>query len=143
MSDRIFSVGWLAVCLVIAVSMWQMEVPFSYEPVGPKAFPLLLAALMTLCCIVLIVRPDAGSISVDSPLLAKGAMLITVLLAYATLFSVLGFPLSTALMVMSVSRIFGGSWATSTVTAASIAVGSFLLFDRLLEVSLPLGGLFG
>ena len=75
-------------------------------------------------------------------MLAKGSALIGVLHAYAALFATLGFPLATALMIVAVSRIFGGTWKMSTITAVAVAVGSFLVFDRLLEVSLPLGRLW-
>lgn len=141
MSDRIFAVAWLVVCAIIVISIWRIAVPLSYEPVGPKAFPLLLAAMMTMCCLALIVRPDSNSARVNFSVLRQGSALVGVLLAYAVLFSTLGFPLSTALMVVAVSRIFGGSWKTSMITAAGIAIGSFLLFDQVLEVGLPLGGL--
>lgn len=144
MSDRIFAIAWLGVCLLIAVEMWRLAVPFSYDPVGPKAFPLLLSGLMAICCLILIVRPDIlGSGQFNRALFLKGAALIGVLLVYAFLFSVIGFPLATALMVVAVSRIFGGSWKTSSITAVAVAVGSFLVFDRMLEVSLPLGRIWG
>ncbi len=142
MTDRIFATTWLAVCIVIAAEMWRLSVPFSYDPVGPKAFPLLLAALMALCCLILIARPDDGAGRFNLALLGKGSALIGVLLAYAALFATLGFPLATALMIVAVSRIFGGTWKMSTITAVAVAVGSFLVFDRLLEVSLPLGRLW-
>lgn len=141
MMDRIFSGVWLCVCIGIAVSIWQMQVPFSYEPVGPKAFPLLLAALMALCSIALIVRPDHQPVDVNPALVGKGAALIGVLLSYALLFSTIGFVVSTALMVVAVSRIFQGSWKTSAVTSVTIALVTFLLFDSVLEVSLPRGTL--
>ena len=139
MTDRIFAAAWLIVCAVIAVEMWRLSVPFSYEPVGPKAFPSLLAGLMALCCIILIARPEIGPRQVNLALFRKGAGLIGVLLAYALVFASIGFPLATALMVVAVSRIFGGSWTTSSITAVSIAVGCFFIFDKVLEVSLPLG----
>ena len=139
MSDRIFAVVWLGVCGLIAVEMWQLSVPFAYEPVGPKAFPMLLAGLMALCCAVLIVRPDDVSHWPAGTLLGKGALLLGVLLAYAFMFERLGFSLSTAAMVLAVSRIFGGSWISSALSAVIIAVFGFFVFDRLLEVNLPTG----
>jgi putative tricarboxylic transport membrane protein len=143
MTDRIFASAWLAVCAVIAVEMWRLAVPFSYEPVGPKAFPLLLAGLMSLCCLALLIRPDTGSGHFNLGLVAKGASLIVVLLAYGALFAPVGFPLATALMVVAVSRIFGGGWKSSTITAVVVAACSFVIFDTVLEVSLPLGRIWG
>ena len=59
MSDRILG----AVCLVASAGMaWAAHdyaAPISYEPVGPRAFPLLLAGLMALAGGWLIARPGA------------------------------------------------------------------------------------
>ena len=143
MSDRVFATLWLGVCATIAWQMWRLVVPFAYEPVGPKAFPLLLAGLMTICCVVLMFRPDHDIHWPEPALLRKGLMLIAILFAYGTLFEWLGFPLATTLMVLGVSRIFGASWVGGAITGISVGGVGYVLFDRLLEVSLPLGRLWG
>jgi putative tricarboxylic transport membrane protein len=139
MSDRIFAIAWLGVCLLIAVQMWNLVVPFSYEPLGPKAFPLLLAGLMAACCVILLFRPDHNAQFPTRTLLRKGALLIGVLFAYAFLFERVGFPLSTAAMAFTASRIYGGSWISSAVSGSLIAILAFAVFDGLLNVGLPTG----
>jgi len=119
--------------------MWNLDVPIAYEPVGPKAFPILLALLMTTCCGVLIANPDRGIHWPEPRLLGKGAALVAVLLAYASLFEVLGFPLATSAMVIVASRIFGGRMIPGLIAGVSIGVLGYVLFDRILQVSLPLG----
>jgi putative tricarboxylic transport membrane protein len=138
-SDRIFAVLWIGVCVVILYQMWALAVPFAYEPVGPKAFPMLMAFLMAACCVVLVIKPDADVHWPEASLLIKGALLVAVLLGYASLFAWLGFPLATVAMALMVSRLFGGSWLSSAVMAVIIGLLGYLVFDRLLEVSLPLG----
>ena len=142
MSDRIFAVIWLCVCAVIIAQMWQLEVPFAYEPVGPKAFPILMAVLMALCCVFLLLRPDRDIHWPEGGALVKGAVLIAVLLVYATLFEFLGFPLGTALMVFVVCMLFGGSWLTGVIAGVLTGVIGYFFFDRLLQVTLPLGHIF-
>lgn len=139
MSDRIFSIIWLGVCALIIFQMWNLHIPFAYEPVGPKAFPLLLAGLMTVCCVALIINPAHNIHWPEPPLLGKGAILIGVLLGYSSLFEILGFPVATLLMVPIVCRIFGGRWITGLIAGLVVGVFGYLFFDRLLEVSLPLG----
>ena len=60
MSDRILG----AACVVAAAGMaWAAHdyaAPISYEPVGPRAFPLLLAGLMALAGAWLVARPGAA-----------------------------------------------------------------------------------
>jgi putative tricarboxylic transport membrane protein len=104
---------------------------------------MLLAALMAICCILMIINPDRDTQWPDKALLTKGSLLVAVLLGYASLFTVLGFPLATAGMVLFTSRLFGGSWLASLISSSLISVLSYLVFDRLLEVSLPLGRLWG
>jgi len=142
LGDRVFALIWLGVCLLIAYKIWGLEVPVAYEPVGPKAFPLLLAALMASCCLVLLINPDRGTAFPEISVLIRGAFMIAVLLAYGALFEVLGFPIATALMVFSLSRIFGGPWLSAVVIGLLVACLGYLLFDRLLEVSLPFGRLW-
>lgn len=139
MSDRIFAVVWLAVCGIIAVQMVQLEVPFAYEPVGPKAFPLLMAGLMALCCVYLLIKPDQDIHWPDLGGLGKGLVLIAVLLAYSVFFEQLGFPLATGIMVFVVCLLFGGSWLTGLISGPLIGGLGYLFFDRLLQVTLPLG----
>lgn len=139
MSDRIFAVIWLAVCALITVEMWRLEVPFTYEPVGPKAFPMLLAGLMALCCLYLLIKPDQDIHWLDMAGLGKGAVLIAIMLIYAVFFEQLGFPLATALMVFVVCLLFGGTWLTGLIAGVLIGILGYLFFDRLLQVTLPLG----
>jgi putative tricarboxylic transport membrane protein len=143
MSDRIFSVILLGICGLIGYQMWNLAVPFAYEPVGPKAFPILLAVLMGLCCGALLVSPDRDIHWPAPPVLSRGTLLVAVLIAYATLFESLGFPLATAGMVVLVSRLFAGRWIPALVAGLSIGLLGYLLFDRLLQVSLPLGRIWG
>ena len=48
MADRILGVLALALALTMAWMAQAYQAEFSYEPVGPRAFPLLLAALLAL-----------------------------------------------------------------------------------------------
>lgn len=143
MSDRVFAVAWLVVCAVIFYQMWNLTVPFAYEPVGPKAFPMLLAASMSLCCGALLINPDRHANWPTRAALVKGAVLLVTLLIYGTFFEWLGFPLATAAMVIVVGRLFGGRWISSIVSGITIGVLGYFFFDYLLQVSLPSGRFWG
>ena len=101
MSDRILG----AVCLVAGAGMaWAAQdytAPISYEPVGPRAFPRLLAGLMALGGLWLVLRPSlAGTRFSAASLKLVGLSTVTVFV-YAFLFQLLGFTLATALMKIS------------------------------------------
>ncbi len=48
MSDRIFAGIWLLLCIAGLFIAWQIQSEYSYEPVGPRPFPLGIIGLMAL-----------------------------------------------------------------------------------------------
>ena len=139
MSDRILG----AVCVVVAAGMaWAAQdyaPAISYEPVGPRAFPRLLATLMAIAGAWLVLKPTlVGHRFPDGALKLIGLSAVTVFV-YASLFQLLGFTLATALMAVPVGMAFGGSWKQSLAGGVGLGLGLFLLFDKLLDVVLPTG----
>lgn len=150
MSDRILG----AVCVVVGAGMaWAAHgyaAEISYEPVGPRAFPLLLSALMVACGAWLVVRPSHAAVG-DGAAAAGGegparwqrfrplALALAAIAMYVALFQWLGFPLATALMALPVGMAFGGSWRQSLAGGVGMGVVLYLMFDKLLDVVLPTG----
>ncbi len=139
MSDRILG----GVCLVAAAGMaWAAQdyaAAISYEPVGPRAFPLLLSALMAIGGLWLVIKPTVrgGTVSLAHVrLIGQSALSVIV---YCLLFQQLGFTLATALMAVPVGMAFGGSWWKSLLGGVGLGVGLYLMFDKLLDVVLPTG----
>lgn len=139
MSDRILG----AVCVVAAAGMaWaaQSYAPaFSYEPVGPRAFPRLLAGLMAIGGAWLMIKPTlVGSPFQQGSVRLIGLSVLTVFV-YAFLFEILGFPLATAVMAVPVGMAFGGTWKQSLIGGAGMGLAFYVLFDKLLDVILTSG----
>lgn len=141
MSDRVLGV----VCVVASAAMaWAAQdyaAAISYEPVGPRAFPLLLACGLGLSGLWLVLRPSAGAEAFHGVPWKSTAACAAAVLAYALLFQWLGFALATALMAVPVGMAFGGSWKQSLAGGAALGLVLFLLFDKLLDVVLPTGPL--
>jgi putative tricarboxylic transport membrane protein len=139
MSDRILG----AVCVVAGAGMaWAAHgyaAPISYEPVGPRAFPLLLAALMALAGVWLIVRPGPQAFGLGPEQFKPIGLAIVAVFTYAALFETLGFPVATALMALPVGMAFGGSWKQSLAGGVAMGLLFYLMFDKLLDVVLPTG----
>lgn len=55
-SDRIFGLVALMVALAYVASATQIQTSFLSDPIGPKAFPILVGAVAAICSLVLIVR---------------------------------------------------------------------------------------
>jgi putative tricarboxylic transport membrane protein len=139
MSDRILG----AVCVVAAAGMaWaaQSYAPaISYEPVGPRAFPRLLAGLMAIGGAWLVLKPTIVSSTFPRGALKLIGLSALAVFVYAFLFQLLGFTLATALMAVPVGMAFGGSWKQSLAGGVGLGLGLYLLFDKLLDVVLPTG----
>ncbi|MFV0662852.1 tripartite tricarboxylate transporter TctB family protein [Denitromonas sp.] len=140
MSERIL--GGLLLFISIA-GIWiarSFEAPFSYEPVGPRAFPILILALLGISAIALMLGKASHNTEwAPPPVLKRIGALFLIVLIYAFLFDKLGFILATALMVIPVARFFSGSWKQAVAGGVGLGVGLFILFDRLLDVALPTG----
>lgn len=140
MSDRILG----AACVVASASMaWAAHgyvAEISYEPVGPRAFPLLLAALMALGGLWLVFKPTLRGSRVFHGVPLKATLLCAAAVAvYALLFEVVGFAVATAIMAVPIGLVFGGSLVQSLAVGASMGLVLFFLFDKVLDVVLPTG----
>lgn len=142
MSDRIFAALWLAFCAAVAWLAWKIDAPFSYEPIGPRSYPILLAGAMAACAAWLLFRPGPEPDWPRGRGAAKAAVLVGAFLAYAIAFEWLGFPLATGLATVAIGRMFGGRWPHLAAGGAALGVGLWFFFDKLLDVTLPLGRIF-
>lgn len=143
MNDRLL--GVLALCLAAFMTWagWDIEAPFAYEPVGPRAFPMLIAGIIGLCGLRLAFK-GGHAVEPAAPGVNKRiALMMAVALGYAFLFQWLGFIVATAIMTVLVARLFDGSWVKSAIGGVVMGVAFFLLFDKVLDVVLPTGLLGG
>jgi len=144
LAQRVFASVLLLVCVGLAAMAWPYQAAFSYEPVGPRAFPLLMLALMGLGLIYMIFRPSPVVHSEDDPkldreTLTKIGLCIVLLLIFAGTFESLGFILSSILVGIPLARLYGGRWLPSCLIISLVSVGLYLLFDKAMDVPLPLG----
>ncbi|TWC14272.1 MULTISPECIES: tripartite tricarboxylate transporter TctB family protein [unclassified Pseudomonas] len=142
--QRIFAAVLLLVCIGLALMAWPYQAAFSYEPVGPRAFPLLMLGLMGLALLYMVFRPAPIVHSEDDPqldreTLQKIGICVVLLLVFAGTFEPLGFILSSILIGVPMARLYGGRWVPSVVIISLMAIGLYLLFDKLMDVPLPLG----
>jgi putative tricarboxylic transport membrane protein len=139
MSDRILG----AACVIVAAGMaWASKdyaAAISYEPVGPRAFPLLLSALMAAGGGWLVLRPAAHTSGLGLASVRTLGLAVVAVIAYALLFETVGFTLATAAMAVPIGIAFGGGWKHALAGGLGLGIGFYLLFDKLLDVVLPTG----
>ena len=145
MSDRIFGLVVVLVALAYIASATQIQTSFLSDPIGPKAFPILVGSIAALCGAIMILRPDEEP---DWPeLRTLGALLISVivLVAYAYLLKPLGFLAPTAIVAAVLSYQINPRAGPAVIAGVGLSVGLFVVFKFILGlglVGLP-RGLFG
>ena len=141
MADRLFGVFLLAVGVYVLYGGLALEVPFSYDPLGPSAFPVGIGAALAVLSLFVIVKPRKVHFP-ELPTVVKTVVIVVLLLAYQLSFDFLGFILSTTILVFFISKIFKGTTRQALGASVGVSVSVYIIFSFLLEVLLPVGALF-
>lgn len=139
MNDRLFSLLLGSIALLYGLGAYRIDVPFAYDPLGPRPLPLTLAILLFILAVILFVRPTKR-LNLKSN---RGHVLqlLMILAFYQAAWSFLGFLLATTISLYFLSRLFNCSWMEGFMTALLLSVISYGLFHFVLKIPLPLGTL--
>ena len=136
MTDRI--AGFIAVVLALAyfAGATQLQSPFFADPLGPKAFPMLVASVAAICGVVMILKPDQEPEWPGLTTLMHIGFAVVALVLYAYGLKPLGFLVSTALVGAAVSYLINAHLRNAVVTGVCLSGGLFLLFKFVFGLSL-------
>ena len=143
MTDRITGVLLLALAIAFGLHARSFKTNFLTDPLGPQAWPIMLAVLLGLFSLYLIFRPEAEAVWPKPVVLFRQAVLVGGLIVYALLLEPLGFILATVLVMAFMASLLGARWWQAGVTGVVSSVALYVLFNTLLGLPLPAGGLFG
>ena len=141
MSHRIFGVVGL---LLAAGYIWAallIEESFLSDAVGPKTFPIIIAAILALASIAIILRPDAEPEWPTLGRLAEIAAAAVVMILYAQLLPEIGFVIATALAAAYLTWRLGSGLVGTVLTGVGTSVGIYVIFHLVLGLSLARGPL--
>jgi putative tricarboxylic transport membrane protein len=145
-------VGSAAVILLIAIATGVGTLPLGYwTPIGPGAgfFPLVIAVVLAAASITWGLsqwrgtEPAADVAGADADIerpASLGRIVVTLasLLALAALLEILGFQLAVLLFLFFHLKVLGSQrWRITVPVAVAGSFGLYLLFDKVLSVSLP------
>ena len=147
--------------ITIAVGLTYMIMAFNFpdatigRPMEPKIFPIMLGIVLTILGLALLIEEliknsknkDANKETIKLSFGNNGKKIaITVInaIAYALLFNILGYVLSTIIFLEVELLIFGGlkSWKISTIVSVIFSIIAFLIFNTLFGLYLPKLGQF-
>lgn len=135
-SDRIFGLVSLFVALAYIASATQIQTSFLADPIGPKAFPMMIGSIAAICALVMIVRPDPDP---DWPVRKTFAALfiaVVVLVAYAYALKPFGFIVPTAIAASILSYQISPQPRAAIMAGTGLSVGLFILFKFALGLGL-------
>ena len=150
MADRIIFILTVILAVVYLYATEQFPSLEIGDPLGPKAFPRLLGIglLMTASGLLagILRAPKTGASSGEKKgsgvhrhyLVAVATVVWTGL--YFAVFIRLGYAIATTVYLLALMACFHrGKWKTNLLTSALYGFISYLMFTRLLDVSLPRG----
>ncbi len=139
MSDRIFGF----VCLSLAAFMvWGasiIEESFIQDPLGPKAFPILIALVLALCGIAMWLKPDQSPQWPGTRKLLELLWAVAVLVIYAQALPVVGFVFATAIAASFLSWQLGATIQQASIAGVLISFSIYAIFHLVLGLSLARG----
>ncbi|MCA2227316.1 tripartite tricarboxylate transporter TctB family protein [Nonomuraea aurantiaca] len=144
MSTRLVSAGFLAVALVVLAQAFMIPDGGGYQAVGPRAFPLLVGIGMGVVAVIGVVqafREPATREGEDEGVHWRPVLLLIGALAlYAVLLAPVGYWQATTLFFVAVARVLGSRKPVrDLVVGLLLALATYLLFDRVLGITLPPG----
>lgn len=141
--DRIFAGILLGLSGLIAWTAFHFDVPFQYEPLGPKAFPIILSLILAIACVWIIAKPDKDLWKPNKNILKKILSGLVVMVLYAFLFEEAGFIISTTIVGTTFSWLFGEKPLKAFLYALTLSVLSYFLLADFMELNVPTGHLLG
>ena len=138
-SGRIAATILLAGSMILAISASQIEYAFSSDPLGPRAFPYLLAAGLAICGIWYFLSPGAAEPWPRPDVHRSALILIAVTTGAVALMDQIGFLPAAFIMCACAAYLFGAAPLAAAGIGAAQAVSWFVLFKYALGTYLPSG----
>ena len=136
MSDRLTGLITIFVALAFFVSATQLETPFFADPLGPKAFPMIISSVGLLAGTVLILRPEKEPNWPSIGTIWRLLLATLILIFYAYALKPLGFLTSTAIAAAALSYQIRQLPLQAALIGFGLSMGLFLIFKFALGLSL-------
>lgn len=148
-AHRIAALAFFVVAVGVLAGAFVIDEGTSYQAVGPRAFPLLVGAGMCLVSAIGVVQAFRGADAEQLDELREEVaathwpsvlLLVVALVGYTLLLSPLGYWQSTTVFFVAVARVLGSRRPVrDAIIGLVLALAVYILFDRLLGISLPPG----
>jgi putative tricarboxylic transport membrane protein len=135
-SDRIFGLITLVLALFYMVSSYHIQTSFLADPVGPKAFPMMIGAVAAICSAIIVAKPDPDPAWPAGRVFGALAVAVAALIAYSYMLKPLGFVIPTAIVAAILSYQINPQRIKAMATGIGLAVVLYAIFKYILGLSL-------
>ena len=138
MSGQIFASLMLLFALYYGFEAYRLQISFAYDPLGPKAFPLLLSVLLAIFALLVLLSPKEQPTNwPKNRLLLKSVLVVVTLIGYYITLFWWGFILSTIATLTLLALLFEAKVMQSLLGGISLGLIFYALFGWLLQIPLP------
>ncbi len=150
MANRIIVLSTIILATLYFFGISSIEIPQLGDPLGPRAFPILVGIGLFLAAGMLILemrfsRAPASDASEKESSSTKQSrwVIIAALIATALYFAAferIGYPVATCVYLIAMTAFFHrGHWMINIATSFLFSFGSYFMFTSLLGIQLPRG----
>ena len=127
-SDRIFGLVVVFGALAMFAGALQIQTSFLSDPLGPKAFPLMISVVGVLAGIAILLKPDAEPDWPTAAALGHMGIALVVLVGYAYALAPLGFLIPTMIASAAISYQIGPNARNAAATGVLLSGVLFVMF---------------
>jgi putative tricarboxylic transport membrane protein len=141
MNDRVFGVVTLLLSIFYIFSAYIVEESFISDHIGPKTYPYIVAFFLISSSLFLVFKPDLKPKWPEFRKIIEILMTALILIMYAVFLPVVGFVFSTFFASSFISWRLGAKLSSAFIAGATISITIFILFRKVLGLSLATGPL--
>jgi len=141
MNDRVFGIFTLLISIFYIFSAYIVEESFISDHIGPKTYPYIVSFFLISSSLFLIFKPDTKPKWPKLGKIIEILMTALILIMYAIFLPVIGFVFSTFLASSFISWRLGAKLSSAFTAGLIISITIFILFRKILGLSLATGPL--
>jgi putative tricarboxylic transport membrane protein len=139
MNDRVFGVFTLLISIFYIFSAYIVEESFISDHIGPKIYPYIVSFFLISSSLFLIFNPDIKPKWPQFGKIIEILMTAFILIMYAIFLPMIGFVFSTFFASSFISWRLGAKLSSAFTAGLIISVTIFILFRKILGLSLATG----
>ena len=141
MNDWVFGVFTLLLSIFYIFSAYIVEESFISDHIGPKTYPYIVSFFLISSSLFLVFKPDVKPIWPSFGKIIEILMTALLLIMYAVFLPIIGFVFSTFFASSFISWRLGAKLSSAFMAGAIISITIFVLFRKILGLSLATGPL--